>query len=149
MEELELAFQSIDIDGDGKITKEEMVQWGSLNTQEVNAVFELGDVDRDGAIDITEFCGVMTSCSPVPYTVSLERSPEVITSSHYVMIPGERRHGPGWRQAGLHHRQRAQVRGLVSRRQGLQRRGQDEAAGGQTVRDHGLGRHPARLYWRG
>ena len=82
MEELELAFQSIDIDGDGKITKEEMVQWGSLNTQEVNAVFELGDVDRDGAIDITEFCGVMTSCSPVPYTVSLERSPEVITSSH-------------------------------------------------------------------
>ena len=80
MEELELAFQSIDIDGDGKITKEEMMQWGSLNTQEVNAVFELGDIDRDGSIDITEFCGVMTSCSPVPYTVSHNRSSEVITA---------------------------------------------------------------------
>ena len=72
MEELELAFQSIDLDGDGKITKEEMMQWGSLNSQEVNAVFELGDIDRDGAIDMAEFCGVMTSCSPVPYTVSHE-----------------------------------------------------------------------------
>ena len=30
------------------------------------------DVDRDGAIDLNEFCGVMTSCSPVPYTVSEE-----------------------------------------------------------------------------
>jgi len=70
LEELELAFQSIDLDGDGKITKEEMTQYGNLNTQEVNAVFELGDIDRDGAIDIHEFCGVMTSCSPVPYTES-------------------------------------------------------------------------------
>ena len=77
-----MAFQSIDIDGDGKITKEEMMQWGSLNSQEVNAVFELGDVDRDGSIDITEFCGVMTSCSPVPYTVSLMRASRVITAGH-------------------------------------------------------------------
>ena len=82
MEELELAFQSIDLDGDGKITKEEMTQYGNLNTQEVNAVFELGDIDRDGAIDMHEFCGVMTSCSPVPYTVSHKRPSEVITSGH-------------------------------------------------------------------
>ena len=41
-----MAFKSIDIDGDGRITKEEMLQFGSLNAQEVNAVFELGDVDR-------------------------------------------------------------------------------------------------------
>ena len=82
MEELELAFQSIDLDGDGKITKEEMTQYGNLNTQEVNAVFELGDIDRDGAIDIHEFCGVMTSCSPVPYTVSHKRPSEVITTGH-------------------------------------------------------------------
>ena len=93
MEELELAFQSIDLDGDGKITKEEMTQYGNLNTQEVNAVFELGDIDRDGAIDIHEFCGVMTSCSPVPYTVSHERPFEVITE---VIIPGRRRHSSGW-----------------------------------------------------
>jgi len=67
MDELELAFHEMDLDGDGKITKEEMMKYGSLNEQEVNAVFELGDVDRDGAIDIQEFTGVMTSCSPVPY----------------------------------------------------------------------------------
>ena len=39
------------------------------------------DVDRDGAIDLNEFCGVMTSCSPVPYTVSEENYLEDI----YVM----------------------------------------------------------------
>ena len=60
----------MDLDGDGKITKEEMTKYGALNEQEVNAVFELGDIDRDGCIDINEFTGVMTSCSPVPYTVS-------------------------------------------------------------------------------
>ena len=70
MEEVEAAFHSMDLDGDGKITQEEMMQFGSLNSQEVKAVFELGDVDRDGSIDLQEFCGVMTSCSPVPYTVS-------------------------------------------------------------------------------
>merc|ERR1719348_2481798 len=48
MDELELAFHEMDLDGDGKITKEEMMKYGSLNEQEVNAVFELGDVDRDG-----------------------------------------------------------------------------------------------------
>ena len=73
MDELELAFHEMDLDGDGKITKEEMMKYGSLNEQEVNAVFELGDVDRDGAIDIQEFTGVMTSCSPVPYVVSNQR----------------------------------------------------------------------------
>ena len=72
MEEVEAAFHSMDLDGDGKITQEEMMQFGSLNSQEVKAVFELGDVDRDGSIDLQEFCGVMTSCSPVPYTVSCQ-----------------------------------------------------------------------------
>ena len=67
---MENTFKQIDVDGDGKITKEEMTKFGELNDQEVNAIFELGDVDRDGAIDLQEFCGVMTSCSPVPYTVS-------------------------------------------------------------------------------
>ena len=70
MDELEFAFHEMDLDGDGKITKDEMMKYGSLNEQEVNAVFELGDVDRDGTIDIQEFTGVMTSCSPVPYVVS-------------------------------------------------------------------------------
>jgi hypothetical protein len=37
--------------------------------QEVKAVFELGDADRDGEIDLDEFIAVMTTSSPVPYTV--------------------------------------------------------------------------------
>ena len=37
--------------------------------QEVNAVFELGDADRDGEIDLKEFIGVMTTSSPVAYKV--------------------------------------------------------------------------------
>jgi hypothetical protein len=35
----------------------------------VKAVFELGDADRDGEIDLDEFIAVMTTSSPVPYTV--------------------------------------------------------------------------------
>ena len=41
-----------------------------LILQEVNAVFELGDADRDGEIDLQEFIAVMTTSSPVPYAVS-------------------------------------------------------------------------------
>lgn len=70
VEDMEDTFKKIDIDGDGRITKDEMTQFGSLNEQEVNAVFDLGDVDRDGAIDLAEFVGVMSSCAPVPYTES-------------------------------------------------------------------------------
>ena len=73
-EDMENTFKQIDVDGDGKITKEEMTKFGELNDQEVNAIFELGDVDRDGTIDLEEFVGVMSSCAPVPYTVSLPKS---------------------------------------------------------------------------
>ena len=37
--------------------------------KEVSALFELGDADRDGVIDLAEFIGVMTTSSPVPYRV--------------------------------------------------------------------------------
>ena len=33
-------------------------------------MFELGDADRDGEIDLQEFIAVMTTSSPVPYAVS-------------------------------------------------------------------------------
>ena len=68
VEDMEDTFKKIDVDGDGKITKDEMTLFGSLNEQEVNAIFELGDVDRDGTIDLKEFVGVMSSCAPVPYS---------------------------------------------------------------------------------
>ena len=143
MEEVEAAFHSMDLDGDGKITQEEMMQFGSLNSQEVKAVFELGDVDRDGAIDLQEFCGVMTSCSPVPYTVSCQ-------SAHCRYIgagaAGERHHhhrgGPRRVRGGGG----AQVRGLVPRPPGLQQRRQDAAAGGQAGRDRGLDGGAAGLH---
>ena len=76
LEDMENTFKQIDVDGDGKITKDEMTQYGSLNEQEVNAIFELGDVDRDGTIDLEEFVGVMSSCAPVPYSVSFTKTPQ-------------------------------------------------------------------------
>merc|ERR1719268_293940 len=45
-----------------------MMEYSALNEQEVNAVFDLGDNDRDGAIDLNEFVGVMQTSAPVPYT---------------------------------------------------------------------------------
>jgi len=85
MDDIEFAFQKIDLDGDGKITKEEMAQYSELNEQEVAAVFELGDVDRDGAIDMGEFIGVMQSCAPVPYT---EAGREVEVGGRQVYMVG-------------------------------------------------------------
>jgi len=67
-EDIEELFKKMDLDGDGKITREEMQEYSALNEQEVNAVFELGDNDRDGSIDLKEFIGVMQTSAPVPYT---------------------------------------------------------------------------------
>ena len=69
-EDIEELFKKMDLDGDGKITREEMMEYSALNEQEVNAVFDLGDNDRDGAIDLNEFVGVMQTSAPVPYSVS-------------------------------------------------------------------------------
>jgi len=67
-EDIEELFKKMDLDGDGKITREEMMEYSALNEQEVNAVFDLGDNDRDGAIDLNEFVGVMQTSAPVPYS---------------------------------------------------------------------------------
>merc|ERR1719309_307490 len=57
------AFQQIDIDGDGKITKQEMAKanlgGSKLSMAEVDAIFQLGDINNDGEIDMEEFLGVM------------------------------------------------------------------------------------------
>merc|ERR1711936_141814 len=44
------------------------IQAGNFNEQEVDAVFDLGDVDRDGEIDLTEFIGVMQTAAPQAYS---------------------------------------------------------------------------------
>ena len=71
LEDIQEAFTKMDLDGDGKITRAEMMEYSALNEQEVNAVFDLGDTDRDGTIDLQEFIGVMQTAAPVPYTVSI------------------------------------------------------------------------------
>jgi len=70
LEDIQAEFTKMDLDGDGKITREEMMEYSALNQQEVNAVFDLGDTDRDGSIDLDEFVGVMQTSAPVPYTES-------------------------------------------------------------------------------
>jgi len=70
LEDIQEEFTKMDLDGDGKITREEMMEYSALNQQEVNAVFDLGDTDRDGSIDLNEFVGVMQTSAPVPYTES-------------------------------------------------------------------------------
>merc|ERR1719348_2433106 len=53
-------FRILDKDGDGNITQEEMRACGSrFNSQEIEAIFAVGDVDNDGAISLNEFIAVM------------------------------------------------------------------------------------------
>ena len=53
-------FKKIDVDNDGSITKEEMMDCAIRFTKhEVDAIFALGDINDDGALDLEEFIGVM------------------------------------------------------------------------------------------
>jgi len=67
-EDISECFHKMDLNMDGKISRCEMMEYSGLNEQEVSAVFDLGDSDRDGEIDLQEFIGVMTTSAPVPYT---------------------------------------------------------------------------------
>lgn len=69
VQDMEENFKLMDIDCDGRISKDEMMQFGNFNQQAVDAVFDLGDADRDGQIDLQEFVGVMSTCTPRPYTM--------------------------------------------------------------------------------
>ena len=58
------AFKKIDVDNDGNISVDEMRNavfgcGSKLNPIEVDAIFSLGDINKDGAIDLEEFIGVM------------------------------------------------------------------------------------------
>merc|ERR1719369_718295 len=72
VEDMEENFKKIDINGDGKISRAEMMEFGSFTEQEVDAVYDLGDADKDGEIDLQEFIGVMQTAVPVPYSESGE-----------------------------------------------------------------------------
>ena len=61
------AFQEIDVNGDGLISKQEMssasISGSRLSKTEVDAIFRLGDVNGDGEIDLEEFLAVMVPSS--------------------------------------------------------------------------------------
>merc|ERR1719431_1611968 len=53
------AFNKIDLNGDGKVSKEEVASSDIFNNQEIDALFTLGDANNDGEIDLEEFIGVL------------------------------------------------------------------------------------------
>merc|ERR1711915_432805 len=53
------AFAKIDLNGDGKVSKEEVAGTDLFNSQEIDALFTLGDANNDGEIDLEEFVGVL------------------------------------------------------------------------------------------
>lgn len=67
-EEIQHLFHIIDKDHDGKISKEEMADYGSFNEQQVEALFQLADSDNDGEISQEELIAVMSTSSAVPYS---------------------------------------------------------------------------------
>merc|ERR1719277_1962774 len=60
LNEVKAAFRKFDADGDGHITKQELsgVMKG-CSTNDVDAVFALGDMDQSGGIDYQEFIAMM------------------------------------------------------------------------------------------
>jgi len=69
-DDMQQIFKTLDLNGDGKISREELMAGNRFNEQEVNAIFDLGDSDKDGEIDINEFIGVMQTSAAVPYKES-------------------------------------------------------------------------------
>ena len=60
MDDVKQAFKLMDKDGDGSISKQEMSSSGHrFNAAQIEAVFALGDVNDDGALDLDEFISVM------------------------------------------------------------------------------------------
>lgn len=79
MENVQEIFREMDLNSDGKISKSEMEECCRFNEQEINAIFELGDSDNDGEIDLKEFTSVMQTSSPVKY----EEKGEVISIENW------------------------------------------------------------------
>merc|ERR1719312_1020360 len=53
-------FHQLDLDGDGSLSKQEFNESSKrFSPREIEAIFALGDINDDGAIDLEEFIGVM------------------------------------------------------------------------------------------
>merc|ERR1719431_329172 len=60
IDDVKAAFKLLDKDGDGSIDRKEMASSGhKFNAAQVEAIFALGDLNDDGAIDLDEFIAVM------------------------------------------------------------------------------------------
>lgn len=79
------AFKQIDIDGDGKISKQEMakanIAGSKLSQSEVDAIFTLGDTDGDGEVDLEEFLAVMVPSAGYSATSTTKISSSSFSSS--------------------------------------------------------------------
>merc|ERR1719402_2173443 len=63
------AFKKFDADGDGQISRQEVMQGASscglkLSSEEVDTLFILGDKDNNGQIDFSEFAEIMIPSAP-------------------------------------------------------------------------------------
>merc|ERR1719369_1659068 len=61
IDEVKGLFKAIDADGDGLLTKEEMMNSPNcrFDREEVTAIYELGDSNGDGVLDMGEFIAIM------------------------------------------------------------------------------------------
>lgn len=60
LDDVKQAFKLLDKDGDGSISKQEMASSGQkFNSAQIEAIFALGDINDDEALDLDEFIAVM------------------------------------------------------------------------------------------
>ena len=61
MTDVKAAFKKIDVDNDGLLSKQEMMQSAGnmFDREEVDAIFALGDINGDGELDMGEFISIM------------------------------------------------------------------------------------------
>ena len=55
--EVETSFRRMNVTGNGRLTREEMLSGDEFTREEIEAMFELGDLDRNGQLDLSEFVG--------------------------------------------------------------------------------------------
>uniref|UniRef100_A0A1A8QWD5 EF-hand calcium-binding domain-containing protein 7 n=1 Tax=Nothobranchius pienaari TaxID=704102 RepID=A0A1A8QWD5_9TELE len=76
--ELMKAFRKMDVNGDGYITHsmlEKALTTGGekMTEEEVNAIFSLADINKDGKLDYTQFCRLLASTVERCQTVALDK----------------------------------------------------------------------------
>nr|XP_029133146.1 EF-hand calcium-binding domain-containing protein 7 isoform X1 [Labrus bergylta] len=76
--ELMKAFKKMDVNGDGYISHKELeatltTSGENMTPEEVNAIFSLADINKDGKLDYAEFCRLLVSTVEQCQTAALER----------------------------------------------------------------------------